>query len=141
MKTERPLVSVVLCTYNRRHLVTDAIESLRTQSYTNWELIIIDDGSTDGSEKVLLPFAMNDARISYHRRANRGLAASRNEGIMLAMGEFITFLDSDDRYHSTHLAKRVLAMARYRSVGFLYGGLKCVGPRAKQYVPLSLIHI
>lgn len=131
----KPVVSVILCTYNRAHLVRQATESVAAQTFKDWELIIIDDGSKDETATLLLPLVLRDPRIVFVRRENRGLAQSRNEGITLAQGEYITFLDSDDAYSPNHLAVRVALMRKNPSIDFTYGGLKCVGPREKQYVP------
>jgi glycosyltransferase involved in cell wall biosynthesis len=130
-----PLVSIILCTYNRAHLVKRAVASVFIQHYRNWELIIIDDGSTDNTEQVLMPIVKSNRRITYHYHANRGLAASRNVGIALAQGEYIAFLDSDDEYREDHLALRVELMQRTPSVALLYGGIEYVGPNEKLYVP------
>lgn len=132
---QEPLVSIILCTYNRVHLVKRAIASVLMQTYRNWELLIIDDGSTDSTESVILPLVMSDPRIVYVRHSNKGLALSRNAGIKLANGTFTTFLDSDDEYRENHLATRVTIMARRPSVALLYGGIEYVGPEEKRYVP------
>ncbi len=130
-----PLVSVILCTYNRERLVRRAIKSVLRQSYTNWELIIIDDGSTDDTDRMVLPVVKRDRRLRFVRHANKGLALSRNDGIALAQGAFIAFLDSDDEYAEKHLECRIHFMRRRRDVGLVYGGIRCVGPNKRQFVP------
>lgn len=130
-----PLVSIVLCTYNRRKLLPRALESVRRQTYKNWELIVIDDGSTDHSESLLRAFARREQRMRYRRHANRGLASSRNAGLRLARGTYVTFLDSDDEYTPRHLAKRVAYLRSHRTLDGIYGGMKIIGPRHKHYVP------
>lgn len=131
----KPRVSVILCTFNRARLVQRAIASVLRQTYSQWELIIVDDGSTDGSERLLLRAAKADQRIIYIRHANRGLAESRNAGVAQASGEYVTFLDSDDELKTTHIKKRVAYMESRPSVDAMYGGLIPVGPRTKQFVP------
>ena len=130
-----PLVSVIVCTYNRGHLVKRAIASVLAQSYRNWELIIIDDGSVDATARVVLPLVKSDPRIMYCCHANQGLARSRNLGIALASGAYMTFLDSDDEYRAQHLSTRVRAMEKQPSLSLIYGGIEYVGPLEKQYVP------
>lgn len=130
-----PLVSIILCTYNRAHLVKRAIASVLTQSHHNWELIIIDDGSTDDTWQVVMPFVKSNPRITYCYHANTGLPRSRNIGITLASGEYTTFLDSDDEYRDNHLAVRIQAMEHTPSLALLYGGIEYVGPVEKQYAP------
>ena len=128
-----PLVSIILCTYNRAHLVTRAIASVLTQSYRNWELIIIDDGSADDTWQVVMPVVKSDPRITYFYHTNTGLARSRNIGITLASGEYTTFLDSDDEYRENHLSVRIEAMEKQPLRALLYGGIEYVGPVEKQY--------
>ena len=130
-----PLVSIILCTYNRAHLVRRAIASVLTQSYRNWELIIIDDGSADDTWQVVMPVVKSDPRVTYFHHANTGLARARNIGITLASGEYTTFLDSDDEYRDNHLSVRIQAMEKQPSLALIYGGIEYVGPLEKQYTP------
>lgn len=95
-----PLVSVIMPLYNKRPYVKRAVESVQQQVFTNWELIIIDDGSTDGSPDEI---PRNDPRIRLCNQDNKGPAAARNKGITMASGEFITFLDADDYYYPRKL--------------------------------------
>ncbi|MBI4550265.1 MAG: glycosyltransferase family 2 protein [Candidatus Omnitrophica bacterium] len=90
-----PLVSVILPTWNRRSFLEKAVESVRLQTFPHWELWVIDDGSTDGTGGL---FPAADPRIQYVYQANAGVAAARNAGIRRARGEWIAFLDSDDRW-------------------------------------------
>lgn len=87
--------------FNREKLVAKAIESVLNQSFTDWELIVIDDGSTDRSSEVIKSY--NDSRIKYHYQTNQERSISRNNGIEKATGRFICFLDSDDYYLTHHL--------------------------------------
>lgn len=90
------LVSIIIPCYNGEEFLGAGLKSLKWQTYKNWECILVDDGSTDGSATVFNSFAEADSRFRYHRKENGGLAAARNTGIMLAQGEFIQFLDDDD---------------------------------------------
>jgi len=128
------LVSIVLCTYDRARLVRRAIRSVLAQRHTNWQLIIVDDGSTDQTPEVLAPLPLKDPRIIVIRQSNHGLPHARNRGLRRAAGTFITFLDSDDEYLPTHLSSRVAALRRSPRTDMLYGGLTVRGPRAKRYV-------
>ncbi|WP_121356705.1 glycosyltransferase family A protein [Flavisolibacter nicotianae] len=89
------MFSVIIPTYNREDLLPVAIESVIRQTCPDWELLIIDDGSTDGSEGVVQHY-LADSRIRYFKKENSGGAQSRNFGVSLAKGDFIVFLDSDD---------------------------------------------
>jgi GT2 family glycosyltransferase len=96
----RPLVSVILPTFQRRRLVCSAIESVLAQTFQDFELIVVDDGSTDGTAEELAAY---NGRIRFRRQQNRGVAAARNLGLRLARGEIVAFLDSDDRWLPDHL--------------------------------------
>ena len=96
------MISIITPTYNRELLVQTTIKSIRSQTFTNWELIIVDDGSTDNTEEVLKPY-LQDSRIQYVKKANSGQAPSLNVGVSHAKGEFIVFLDSDDEAYPNWL--------------------------------------
>lgn len=98
-----PFFSVILPTYNRAHFLSKAIRSVINQSYENWELIIVDDGSTDNTQRVVSEFQINDSRIKYFYQENAERSAARNNGISKAKGKWICFLDSDDYFNSTNL--------------------------------------
>ena len=132
--SNQPIVSIILCSYNRKHLVRRAIASVFAQTLVDWELVIVDDGSTDGSERFLRAAARRDPRIVFRRHANRGLALSRNAGVAAASGKYITFLDSDDELKPVHLEKRVHYLESHPSADALHGGIQPIGPRSKQYV-------
>lgn len=105
-----PLISVIIPTYNRAHIIGATIESVNTQTYTNWELIIVDDGSTDDTEKVVMPYSIQNNRISFQKRnpsKKKGANACRNQGIVQAQGKYIALLDSDDFWPSEYLLKSV----------------------------------
>lgn len=101
-----PTVSVIIPTYNRAALLIDAIKSVLAQTYRDFEIIVVDDGSTSS-----LQAALQDARllssIQFVSQQNAGLSAARNHGIRLANGRYITFLDDDDLYREDKLAKQV----------------------------------
>jgi glycosyltransferase involved in cell wall biosynthesis len=84
--------------YNVEKYIVETIESVKKQSYENWELLLIDDGSTDGSAAICKAYAEKDNRIRYVYKTNGGQATARNQGIKESRGEYITFLDSDDFY-------------------------------------------
>jgi glycosyltransferase involved in cell wall biosynthesis len=100
MSAVSPLVSVVIPTYNRRSYIGASVESVLGQNFDDFEVIVVDDGSTDGTEEVLRPYA---GRIRYVRQENRGAAVARNRGIRESRAEYIAFMDSDDLASPTHL--------------------------------------
>ena len=99
---ENPFFSIVIITYNRSHFILTAINSVINQSYTDWELIIIDDGSSDDTESVILPF-LKDSRIKYFYQSHQKKGVARNNGIKRTTGEYLCFLDDDDYYLENHL--------------------------------------
>ncbi|MDQ7827886.1 MAG: glycosyltransferase family 2 protein [Armatimonadota bacterium] len=104
-----PAVSVVLPTYNRAAVLPRAVESTLRQTFPDWELVIVDDGSVDATGAVLQQFV--DGRIRYVRgEHNRGVAAARQVGLTLARAPYVTFLDSDDEYRPEKLAAQVRAL-------------------------------
>ena len=90
-----PKVSVVIPSYNSAHCVDEAIQSVIDQTYSNWEVVVVDDGSADDTEDVVRRFRA-DLRIRYVRQENRGLPGARNAGARVAQGEYLAFLDADD---------------------------------------------
>ncbi len=95
-KSSVPKVSIQMCTYNRARFIKDAIDSVMLQTYGDWELLILDDASTDDTEKIVLPY-LSDPRIRYVKNeSNMGIAKHRNKGLSLSRGEYIAVLDSDD---------------------------------------------
>lgn len=106
VENKNPTVSVIIPTYNRAHLIGASIQSVLNQTYQDFELIVVDDGSTDNTEAVVKSF--KDPRIHYIRhKENRGGSAARNTGIKSARGEYIAFLDSDDEWFPTKMEKQM----------------------------------
>lgn len=97
-----PFFSVILPTYNRANMIGKAIDSVLKQHYPNWELLVVDDGSTDNTKQVVE--AYNDARIRYIYQQNAERSAARNNGIANAKGQYVCFIDSDDYYFDNHLS-------------------------------------
>lgn len=102
-------ISIILTSYNKGKFLKEAIESILMQDYENFELIIIDDASTDGSQTIINKFSKKDLRIKYYlRKQNSGTAAiPRNEGLKLSKGEYICFLDADDKWKKNKLSSQL----------------------------------
>lgn len=98
-----PQVSVVIPSYNHAAFLEDCIRSVQSQTLTRWELIIIDDGSTDNSRNIIQAFAGRDARIKYVFQENSGASHAINRGLGMARSEYLSILNSDDRYHPHRL--------------------------------------
>lgn len=106
-KINTPLVSILMLTYNRAHFLTEAIDSVLNQSYQNWELIIIDDGSTDNTSEIVGRYT--DSRINYIKHeTNAGLFARRSESLTYVKGDYVAVLDSDDYWcNKTKLEEQI----------------------------------
>jgi len=94
--SKKPTISVIITVYNSEKYISEAVQSILDQTYDNFELIIIDDGSTDNSLDILTDFARTDKRIRLISRENKGIVVSSNEGVSLAQGKYIARMDSDD---------------------------------------------
>jgi glycosyltransferase involved in cell wall biosynthesis len=109
-----PTVSIVIPTYNREKLLPVAVESVLRQTFADWELLIIDDLSTDGTRQVVEDYARRDPRVKYHLNGHtKGPSGARNQGIDLAAGEFVAFLDSDDEWEPHHLRDTLYYLRKY----------------------------
>lgn len=97
-----PFFSIIIPTYNRAYIIKSAIDSILKQTFKNYEIIVVDDGSTDNTETLIR--SMNVSKIIYFKTENYERGAARNLGISLASGNYITFLDSDDIFYSNHLS-------------------------------------
>lgn len=122
--------SIIVATYNRANLLKKALNSVIAQTYKSWEVIILDDGSTDSTELVVQPFLSEN--ISYYKQPNKGEPTAKNNAIKFAKGKVITFLDSDDEFKPDHLASRAAILEQNHNIDLLHGGVSIVGD---QYVP------
>lgn len=118
---DRKYVSVILPTYNRARSIRGSMESILRQTYPHWELLVIDDGSTDHTEEIVSEIAGLDPRVHYHGQSqNRGVAAARNEGIRQARYEYIAFQDSDDIWKEDKLERQMRVFDEQPQVGMVY---------------------
>jgi glycosyltransferase involved in cell wall biosynthesis len=119
MTTPEPLVTIILPTFNRAHLIGESIQSVLDQTYQNWELIVADDGSADNTEEVVRSF--NDPRVSYHFFEHTGIIDQfRNFGIRSSRGDLIAFLDSDDLWLPEKTATQVRLLLKYPLAAFSF---------------------
>ncbi len=113
-----PKVSVIIPTYNYANYVGEAIQSVLDQSFSDFEVIVVDDGSIDHTAEVVRRFS--DTRVKYIFQENRGLPAARNTGIKASSGELLAFLDSDDKFHPDKLQTQVAFLKENPDVGLTY---------------------
>lgn len=114
--TNAPLVTVLLPVYNGQQYIISAADSILRQDYHSFELLIINDGSTDDTDTLIKQQLLNDPRVRYVSRENKGLIATLNEGIALAKGDYIARMDADDIAHSTRLSRQVTFLQRHPDV-------------------------
>ena len=130
--TIQPLVSVVVPVFNVEKYLQRSIESVLEQSYRKFELIIVDDGSTDDSFSIYHKFADIDSRIKVVWQANQGLAAARNTGIRIASGEYVALLDSDDYWHVDKLKYHVKLLQTFPQVGVSYSSSSLIDEEGQE---------
>ncbi|MDP2088175.1 MAG: glycosyltransferase family A protein [Flavobacteriaceae bacterium] len=124
-------ITVIIPTYNRAHLITRAIKSVLNQTNSNWELIIVDDGSKDNTKEVIIPY-LKDYRIKYFFRENQGVCSARNYGASSASGEFLIFLDSDDVLLNKSLSVFNNYIDNNPSSEVILGGIKVVNQQQQK---------
>lgn len=117
-----PAVSVILPSYNRASYLPACIESVLAQSCADWELIVVDDGSSDHTFEVVNPYIQRLRHVRYLKHQNIGLALTKNIGIQVALGSYITFIDSDDTYKADHLQSRVAFLQSHPQIDLIEGG-------------------
>ena len=116
----QPLISVIMPCYNMASYVADSIKSVIAQSYPHWELLIVDDASTDETVSIIESYVQTDSRIRLAiKTQNSGIADTRNQCIQTAQGQFLAFLDADDIWHPEKLEKLLNFMLE-KNVGFTY---------------------
>lgn len=129
MKT--PLVSIIIPTFNRAHLIGETLDSVLAQTYTNWECIVVDDGSTDNTDELLVSYCNKDKRFQYHHRPKDRLPggnAARNYGFELSKGEYIQWFDSDDLMLPDFLKNKVVVLTNELDL------VICSGYKVNQYL-------
>jgi hypothetical protein len=123
-ETSRPKVSMLMPTFNQVHFIRRALDSLFAQTFSDWELLIVDDGSTDGTQAVISDY-LADKRVRYYRfEENRGLGAALNYALERAQGELIAYLPSDDVYYAEHLASLVETLEQQLEAVLAYSGVR-----------------
>lgn len=116
----KPLVSIVIPAYNAANFLSETIESVLSQTYQNWELIIVDDESTDATAGIAKNYAEKDSRIRYVFQTNQKMASARNAGIRQAAGKYVAFLDADNLFLKDKLEDQVAFMETHPECGVCY---------------------
>ena len=128
---DKPLVSVVIASYNMAAYLPLAVKSVLGQVYCNIEVIIIDDGSTDGTKEAVRPY-LDDPRVKYLFQENKGQAAAKNYGIRESCGEYVAFLDGDDMWVSEKLEQQMPLFLKSKDVGVVYSRVLYIDETGKE---------
>ncbi len=128
---KKDLVSIITPLYNGEKYVGKTIESVMAQSYPDWEMIVVNDGSKDNSEAIVLEYASKDPRIKYVKQENGGSASARNNGIRRAEGQYIALLDADDLWEPDFLKKQI-AFMREKGGCLVHGSYKRIDEEGKE---------
>ena len=123
-----PLVSVIIPTFNRAYCVGKAIDSALGQTHQNTEILVLDDGSTDGTRDLIERSYAGDSRVRYFFHENRGVTATRNWGITLCRGHFVALLDSDDTWSPWKLELQLACFRHRPEVGMVWTDMEAIGP-------------
>ena len=109
----KKMISIIMPAYNSEKYISEAVESISNQSYKNWELLIVDDGSTDNTPEIIDAYSKTDSRIKVFHKKNDGVSAARNFALNNICGEYVTFIDSDDVYHTERLKIMLQVFEKY----------------------------
>jgi glycosyltransferase involved in cell wall biosynthesis len=136
------MVTVVLPTYNRAAFLPGAFQSIVGQTFDDWEIVLVDDGSADNTREVVEAFtSANPGRVQYIFQENRGAYAARNRGIDIARGKYIAFFDSDDLWLPHHLARCVDALEHHSDVDWVFGACRAVDRATGQTIDPDTFHV
>ena len=126
-KSYNPLVSIILPTYNRASFLPEAFEAIKKQSFEDWELIVVDDGSTDNTRELVKDFASHvSQKVQYIYQKNQGPAAARNKGLNYAKGKYIAFYDSDDIWLPNYLNVCICALENYKEIDWIFTACRLI---------------
>jgi glycosyltransferase involved in cell wall biosynthesis len=124
MTLSNPFFSIIIPAYNRAYILPETIRSIQEQSFENWEVIVVDDGSKDNTREVVEQLSLEDNRIRYVYQQNAERSVARNNGADNALGNYLMFLDSDDKYAAGHLEKlHAFITAKHEPVAFFFSNL------------------
>lgn len=130
-----PAVSIIMPAYNAEKMIAESIQSVVNQTYTDWELIVINDGSNDNTSTIVSMY--NDPRIILLEQQNSGVAEARNNGIRNAHGKMIAFLDSDDLWLATKLEKFMSYVEKYNFTGLMYSKMRYFNENPEKSLPYN----
>lgn len=128
---EEPLISVIICTYNGAHYIEKAIKSVINQTYSNFEIIIVDDGSTDETVSLVFNFTQTYKNIFLYRKENEGLASSRSFAFSVAKGDWFAIIDQDDLCYSNRLIKQFNITKKFPTAKLIFSDTNLIDENDK----------
>lgn len=128
---DQPLVSVIVPTYNRAYCLSHAIDSVLGQTHAHCEVVVVDDGSTDGTPQLIADRYGGNEKIRYLRKSNRGVASARNAGFAAAAGVYVALLDSDDTWKRWKIATQLACLEALPQVGMVWTDMEAVDPHGQ----------
>lgn|SRR5690554_122731 len=131
LQSQNPLVSVVIPTFNRADFIREAVESVLAQTYPNFEILVVDDGSTDDTREVLKAYSQ-EPRLRYFYQENQGQSVARNYALSEARGDFVCFLDSDNRWLPHKLEVSLQAFQENPDVSVIYGDIITINEKGEE---------
>lgn len=131
---DQPLVSIITPCFNNAAYIEETLKAIIMQDYQNWECIVIDDGSTDQSAKLIQEIAQKEPRIKYLYQANSGAAAARNNGIKNSKGKYILPIDGDDLIHPSYLSKGIPLLEAHPNIKVVCCKVKMFGAKSKEMI-------
>lgn len=133
MDKQQPLVSIIVPYYNQGQYLSEALDSVLAQTFSNWEVVIVDDGSTDNSAEIAKLYAAKDARIHYIYQSNAGPSAARNHGVRESKGKYIQFLDGDNKLATRCVELAVEHMESHKETVVFYSRARYFGVRNDEF--------
>ena len=130
-------ISIITASYNYAGYIEETIKSVLSQTYKDWELIIVDDGSSDNSVEIIKKYCQKDSRIkllTHENNVNKGLKETLLLGLSKAEGNWIAFLESDDLWDENNLEKKIEIINKYPTVGLIFNAVKLFGDEKKVYI-------
>ena len=134
------MISIIIPVYNVKEYINQCLQSVLSQAYTDWECILVDDGSMDGSGDICDGYAKNDTRFRVIHQVNQGVSSARNNGLKMAKGEFVCFIDSDDWVESSYLFN-LYSQASETNISLICGGfIREWGYKSESIYPSKVYH-
>jgi glycosyltransferase involved in cell wall biosynthesis len=129
------IVSIIIPAYNAERFISETIESVQQQSYNSWELIIVNDGSTDGTKDIVENKLLSDKRIRIINQKNSGVSVARNTGMKNATGDFMAFLDADDIWLKDNLKEKISLLINDSTIDFVFSDRNLIDERSENPQP------